>query len=107
MRARVEVAADREGVRDIDRKALAMNAAHRDWICDERRMALRRDALYLHCLPADIGAEVSPGVMAKARIDVAREAQKKLYVIMALLAVAKVDGLASRLDALAAAGGRP
>ena len=39
-----------------------------------RRMALTDDALYLHCLPADIGAEVSPGVMERFRVDVAREA---------------------------------
>jgi len=109
MSARVEVAGDKQALQAIEQKALAQNAAHRDWICDERRMALTRDgrALYLHCLPADIGAEVSPGVMAKARVDVACEAQKKVYVIMALLAVAKVDGLAERLATLAAGqGGR-
>lgn len=55
-------------------------------------------ALYLHCLPADIGAEVSPGVMKRHALDVARQANKKLYVIMALLAVAKVENLAQRLE---------
>ncbi len=59
--------------------------------------ASRSDALYLHCLPADIGAEVSPGVMDRFRVDVAREANKKVYVIMALLAAAKVADLAARL----------
>jgi len=63
----------------------------------QRRMALTNDALYLHCLPADIGAEVSPGVMDRFRVDVAREANKKVYVIMALLAVAKVSNLAAVL----------
>jgi knotted carbamoyltransferase YgeW len=100
------VAANRDGdeaaLADIERRALERNAAHRDWICDERRMGLTRDALYLHCLPADIGAEVSLGVMGRFRLDVAREANKKLYVIMALLAAAKVGDLASRLEALAA-----
>ena len=62
--------------------------------------ASREDALYLHCLPADIGAEVSPGVMERFRVDVAREANKKVYVIMALLAAAKVTDLAARLDGL-------
>lgn len=84
-----------------------MNASHKDWICDEARMALTHggSALYMHCLPADIGAEVSASVMEKARLDVAREAQKKVFVIMALLAVAKVDGLGQRLTALAASAG--
>jgi knotted carbamoyltransferase YgeW len=91
---------DRDRMRDIERRALERNASHRDWICDERRMGLTRggEALYLHCLPADIGDEVTPGVMAKHKLHVAREAQKKLYVIMALLAVAKVRGLAKRLE---------
>lgn len=109
MQARVGVARHASALSAIEEQALAMNASHRDWICDERRMARTRDgkALYLHCLPADIGAEVSPGVMERARLDVARQAQKKVYVIMALLAVAKVDGLAHRLAELAAmAGGR-
>jgi knotted carbamoyltransferase YgeW len=92
-------ARDRARMADIEQRALAGNAQHRDWICDERRMALTRkgQALYLHCLPADIGAEVSPGVMERYRVEVAREANKKLYVIMALLAAAKVDALDRRL----------
>jgi knotted carbamoyltransferase YgeW len=100
MRERVGAHGDPAAMADIEARALARNAQHTDWICDERRMALTREALYLHCLPADIGAEVSPGVMARARVDVAREAQKKLYVIMALLAASKVDDLAGRLRAL-------
>jgi knotted carbamoyltransferase YgeW len=91
---------DRAALGEIEKRALARNAGHRDWICDERRMGLTADALYMHCLPADIGAEVSPAVMERFRIDVARQANKKLYVIMALLAGAKVKDLGQRLDAL-------
>jgi ornithine carbamoyltransferase len=93
---------DKAGLADIERRALARNANHKDWICDERRMALTRggDALYMHCLPADIGAEVTPGVMAKHTVNVAREANWKVYVIMAMLAVAKVENLPVRLAAL-------
>jgi knotted carbamoyltransferase YgeW len=102
MRERVEAnrAGDKARLAEIETRALERNARHRDWICDERRMGLTRDALYLHCLPADIGAEVSPGVMERFRVAVARQANKKLYVIMALLAGAKVEGLAACLDAL-------
>ena len=64
-------------------------------------MGLTKEALYLHCLPADIGAEVSPGVMERFRLAVARQANKKVYVIMALLAAAKVESLAAHLEALA------
>jgi knotted carbamoyltransferase YgeW len=102
MQERVEAnrKGDKAAMADIERRALERNARHRAWICDERRMALTQDALYLHCLPADIGAEVSPGVMDRFRVDVAREANKKVYVIMALLAAAKVEDLAARLEAL-------
>lgn len=91
---------DKDRMKEIERRALERNASHKDWICDERRMGLTKngDALYLHCLPADIGDEVTPGVMARHKVNVAREANKKLYVIMALLAVAKVPGLAKRLE---------
>jgi ornithine carbamoyltransferase len=99
MRERVTAnrAGDKDAMRDIEQRALANNAEHRSWICDERRMAQTDDALYLHCLPADIGAEVSPGVMEQFRVAVAREANKKVYVIMALLATAKVPDLAAVL----------
>ena len=89
-------------LKDIEKRALARNAEHRDWICDERRMKSTRrgSALYMHCLPADIGAEVSPEVMERFRFSLAREANKKVYVIMALLAVSKVPALRYRLDQL-------
>jgi knotted carbamoyltransferase YgeW len=88
---------------EIEGRALAQNQLHRDWICNEERMAATRAgrALYMHCLPADIGAEVSDGVLAGARLDLARQANKKLYVIMAALAAAKERQLMARLSELA------
>ena len=102
-RVAADAAGDPEALEDIEARALARNATHADWICDERRMALTEggSARYLHCLPADIGAEVTPGVMAAHADDVAREANGKVYVIMALLAGAKVPDLAERLTAAA------
>ena len=87
---------------EIEARALQQNAEHRDWICDERRMALTQgsEALYMHCLPADIDAEVSPGVMAKAELDLAQQANKKVYVIMALLMAFKSADLRAGLDEL-------
>jgi len=104
MLSRVEAnrASDSKRMAEIEKEALAQNARHRDWICDERRMGLTRggDALYMHCLPADIGAEVSPGVMARHTVNVAREANWKVYVVMAALATAKVKDLSARLASL-------
>ncbi|MFA9565209.1 MAG: knotted carbamoyltransferase YgeW [Acidimicrobiales bacterium] len=101
-RVGANAAADTEALAAIERRALERNAEHTEWICDERRMGLTADgdALYLHCLPADIGAEVSQGVMERHRVDVAREANGKVYVVMALLAGAKVADVADRLAAL-------
>lgn len=102
-RVAANAAGDKAGLADVERRALERNAEHTDWICDEDKMALTAagEALYLHCLPADIGAEVSPGVMDKHKVNVAREANYKVYVIMALLAGAKVPDIAARLTELA------
>lgn len=98
-RVGANAAGDRAAMAEIERRALDRNAEHQGWICDERRMGLTAggDALYMHCLPADIGAEVTPGVMQRHRVNVAREANWKVYVVMALLATAKVRDLASTL----------
>jgi knotted carbamoyltransferase YgeW len=83
----------------LEKQMLSMNAQHKDWICDERRMGLtaKGDALYMHCLPADIGAEVTAGIMQKHVVNVAEEANWKVYVIMAMLAIGKVPNLAAKL----------
>lgn len=95
-------AKDKERLATIEKKALEHNRQFKSWICDEKKMALTAggDALYMHCLPADIGDEVTPGIMAKHTVNVAREAQKKMYATMALIAVAKAPDLADRLAAL-------
>jgi knotted carbamoyltransferase YgeW len=95
---------DAAGMKNIEGRALERNRQFTDWICDERRVGLTTggDALYMHCLPADIGAEVSPGVMNRHRVNVAREANKKVYVIMAALAAAKEPRVIDRLRAFLA-----
>jgi knotted carbamoyltransferase YgeW len=95
-------AKDSERMKAIEAEALVRNLNHQDWICNERRMATTQNgsAIYMHCLPADIGDEVTQGVMDRARVDLAREANKKVYAIMALLAVAKAEDLRGQLVAL-------
>ncbi len=103
MQARVEAnrSRDTDAMKAIESEALERNKISQDWICDERRMGLTHEgkALYMHCLPADICAEVSPGVMEKAKVDLAREANKKIYAVMALLVAAKTKALKGRLEA--------
>ena len=101
-RVGANAAGDSAEMAAIEQRALERNAQHTDWIANEARMGLTAggDALYMHCLPADIGAEVSPGVMEKHKVNVAREANWKVYVVMALLAGAKVPDLAAALASI-------
>jgi knotted carbamoyltransferase YgeW len=78
---------------ELERQALARNATHRDWECDDARMRRTRNgsAHYLHCLPADVSGvsckegEVSRSVFEKARLDTYREASHKPFVIAAMI----------------------
>ena len=43
-------------IRQLEKELLEQNAQHKDWACTEELMKTTKDgnALYLHCLPADI-----------------------------------------------------
>ena len=64
------------------------------------------EALYLHCLPADISGvscaqgEVSAGVFEKYRIATYREASFKPFVIAALIFLARVKSPRAALGKL-------
>jgi ornithine carbamoyltransferase len=64
---------------------LRMNA-FKDWMVDEELMSLAKpDALFMHCLPAHRGEEVSAGVIDGPQSIVWEEAENRLHVQKALM----------------------
>lgn len=69
-------------------EALAISARYKDWICDERRMKLaNRQAIYMHCLPADRGYEVTDEVIDGPQSVIYDEAENRLHTAKAIMAL--------------------
>jgi len=105
------------GLKDLEKTCLANNAKFKDWECTEEKMKLTRggragasQALYMHCLPADItgvsckAGEVAASVFDRYRDDTYREASFKPYIIAAMIVLGKFRDPASVLKAAMARG---
>ncbi len=69
-------------------KALEISKKYRAWICDERRMKLAKpNAIYMHCLPADRGNEVTDAVLDGPQSVVYQEAENRLHTAKAIMAL--------------------
>ncbi|NOZ47679.1 MAG: knotted carbamoyltransferase YgeW [Chlorobi bacterium] len=84
---------DTKGLDELEKKCLAQNANFKSWECNEEKMKLTKngEALYMHCLPADISGvsckegEVSSTIFEKYRIDTYKEASWKPYIIASMM----------------------
>jgi len=89
---------DKAGIDALEQELLAQNAEHKDWACTEEMMKLTKDgeALYLHCLPADITGvscetgEVDASVFDKYMVPLYKQASYKPYIIAAMIFLARV-----------------
>jgi knotted carbamoyltransferase YgeW len=85
--------ADKQGLVELEKVCLAQNANHKDWEYNESmvKVTKNQDALYMHCLPADISGvsckegEVSADVFEKYRLLTYKEAGYKPYIIAAMM----------------------
>ena len=99
-------------VEEVDRAGLARSAAYKDWECTEAMMARTRggQALYMHCLPADItgvncqAGEVAATVFDRYRTPTYREASHKLYCQAAMMILCRLEDPATLLGRLLAKG---
>jgi knotted carbamoyltransferase YgeW len=98
-------AGDKQGLVDLEKHCLAENAKHTDWECTEEMMRLTKggNALYEHCLPADITdvsckqGEVSKSVFERYRHHTYQEAGFKPFVIAAMIFMSKISHPSQKL----------
>jgi len=95
---------DAKALAELEKRCLANNAKFKSWQCTEKLMARTNDALYLHCLPADITGvscaegEVSEEVFERFRTRLYRQAGYKPYIIAAMILASRISDPSDRLS---------
>lgn len=69
-------------------RGVQMINEHPEWFVDQRKMELgAKDAIYMHCMPADRDVEVTSEVMDGPQSVLYDEAENRLHTIKALMAL--------------------
>ena len=99
---------DHDGLDALEKEGLANNARHVGWECDAAMMNRTKggEALYMHCLPADItgvsceAGEVSAEVFEQYRVATYQEAKYKPFIIAAMITLSRFRDPASVVERL-------
>ena len=98
-RTKLLQAADKEGLKALEQTCLTNNAKFKNWEYNDakKKLTKNQDALYMHCLPADISGvsckegEVNGNVFEQYRIRTYLEAGFKPYIIAAMMFTTKFE----------------
>lgn len=99
---------DFEKIDKLEQELLNQNKEFRDWQCTKDMMKLTNNAqaLYMHCLPADItgvscqDGEVDEEVFNKYRVPLYKQASYKPYIIASMILLSKIKNPSELLNTL-------
>ena len=67
-------------------EALEISKKYTNWICDDELMKItKKNSIYMHCLPADRGNEVTDSVIDGSHSVVYQEAENRLHTCKAIM----------------------
>lgn len=71
-----------------EKEGLALIDKYPQWVCDQKKMNLTKsDSIYMHCMPADRGKEVTDEVIDGPHSVIYDQAENRLHVQKALMAL--------------------